>query len=277
MKRVGFLLSLLLFVGACPALAVGSLANVTIHDRSSGETLPVFEADGHWYVAGRVGNEYEVRIRNDTNDDLLAVVSVDGVNVVSGETATTGQSGYVLGPRQSLSILGWRKSLARVAAFYFSDRSSAYATRTGRPDDLGVIGVALFQRKAHPPAQLEEPRVRGDAPGDDGLRRQMPRDAREHGEAPSSSEIGSADASANSAARPAPPTPVEQSIGTGHGRSQISYARYVSFERQSDTPNELIVLRYDTRANLVARGVIPSSLREPNPFPAHFVPDPPPR
>jgi hypothetical protein len=277
MKRVGFLLSLLLFVGACPALAVGSLANVTIHDRSSGEILPVFEADGHWYVAGRVGDEYEVRIRNDSGGDVLAVVSVDGVNVVSGETAATGQSGYVLGAHQSLSIVGWRKSLARVAAFYFSDRSSAYATRTGRPDDLGVIGVAVFRRKAQPPVELEQPQVRKEAPSDGRLRRQEPYDAPASSEAPSSSHNASGGLSVGDAARPASPAPVEQSIGTGHGRSQPSYARYVSFERESDTPNELIVLRYDTRANLVARGVIPSSPHEPNPFPARFVPDPPPR
>jgi hypothetical protein len=224
-----------------------------------------------------VGNEYEVRIRNDTSGDLLAVVSVDGVNAVSGETAATSQSGYALGPRQWVRILGWRMSLERVAAFYFSDWSSAYAVRTGRPHDLGVIGVALFRRKAHPPAQLEleEPRGHGNAPGENGLLRQMPRDAPEQREAPSSLEIGNADASPNSAARAYSPAAVEQAIGTGHGRNQTSYARYVSFERESDSPNELVVLRYDTRANLVARGVICCPPRDSNPFPVHFVPDPP--
>jgi hypothetical protein len=52
----------------------------------------------------------------------------------------------------------------------------------------------------------------------------------------------------------------------------------VSFERESDAPDEVIVIRYDTRANLLARGIIiPSLPREPNPFPARFVPDPPAR
>ena len=67
----------------------------------------------------------------------------------------------------------------------------------------------------------------------------------------------------------------EKSIGTGHGRNQSSQARYVQFERESDAPSEVIAIRYDTRANLVARGIIEAPAREPNPFPARFVADPP--
>ena len=201
--------------------------------------LPVFQADGRWYVAGRVGNEYEVRIRNDTGGDLLAVVSVDGVNVVSGETASTSQSGYVIGPWQSLSVQGWRKSLARVAAFYFTDLGNAYATRTGRPDDVGAIGVAVFRRKAQPPAELEPPQLLKEAPSDGRLRRQGPAaDPPARSEAPLSSQNADGGVAADSAVRPTPSVPVEQSIGTGHGRSQTSHARYVSFERESEVPNE---------------------------------------
>ncbi len=274
MTRLGVLLGLLLCIPVRPALAVGSLADVGIYDRSSGEMLPVFQADGRWYVAGQTGNEYEVRIRNDTGGDLLAVVSVDGVNVVSGETASTSQSGYVIGPWQSLSIQGWRKSLARIAAFYFTDPSNAYATRTGRPDDVGVIGVAVFRRKAQPPAELEQPPVRGQAPNDGRLRRQAPYDAPAHSEAPVSSRNAGAGLPADSAA---PQAAIEQGIGTGHGRSQAALARYVNFERESDAPNEVIELRYDTRSNLVARRIIRSVPHDPNPFPARLVPDPPPR
>jgi hypothetical protein len=69
---------------------------------------------------------------------------------------------------------------------------------------------------------------------------------------------------------------MEKNLGTGHGRNETSHARYVAFERESDTPNEVIVVGYDTYANLVARGIIPTrSARDPNPFPAQFVPDPP--
>jgi hypothetical protein len=57
----------------------------------------------------------------------------------------------VLSPRDSLDISGWRKSLSETAAYYFTALPDSYAARTGRPDDVGVIGVALFRRKQAPP------------------------------------------------------------------------------------------------------------------------------
>jgi len=85
---------------------------------------------------------------------LLAVVSVDGVNVVTGESASPDQSGYVLDPGDYVNIQGWRKDLDRTAAFYFSDPADSYAARTGRPNDLGVIGVALFREREVEPAPV---------------------------------------------------------------------------------------------------------------------------
>lgn len=235
-----------LSLAVAPALAAGSLADVQIHDRASGRTLPVYESGGRWFVAGKPGNEYQVTVRNRAGGDLLAVVSVDGINVVTGETAAASQSGYVIDRGSAMSIKGWRKSLEKVAAFYFTDLGDTYAARTGRPDNIGVIGVALFKRKPEPVLELEQPQTRGE-PG----------------------------AAADGAARSAEPRAAEKSIGTGHGRSQTSHARYVAFERESDTPNEVVVIHYDTYANLVARGVIPQSPRWPSPFPGGFVPDPP--
>ena len=60
---------------------------------------------------GRPGSEYRVEVRNREGGDLLAVVSVDGVNVITGESAHPAQSGYVVGPRGRLAVDGWRKSL----------------------------------------------------------------------------------------------------------------------------------------------------------------------
>jgi hypothetical protein len=68
----------------------------------------------------------------------------------------------------------------------------------------------------------------------------------------------------------------EARIGTGHGRHETSHAYHVPFERASSTPAEVITLYYDSRANLVARGVIRDPVEvapHPRPFPG-FVPDP---
>ena len=69
-------------------------------------------------------------VEQELSEDLLTVVSVDGVNAISGETANASQSGYVLAPGQTTEIAGWRKNMDEVAAFYFTRIGDSYAART---------------------------------------------------------------------------------------------------------------------------------------------------
>lgn len=253
MKTALKLLAALMLAAAGNALAVGNLVDVTVYDRSEGRTLQVYRHQGRHYIAGRPGNEYQVTIRNRSGEEVLAVLSVDGVNAVTGETAATGQRGYVIGPWGSVEVKGWRKSLERTAAFYFTELPDSYAARSGRPDEVGVVGVAVFRRKWSPPPAEVRQDLSKDLPASDA-----------------------AEAAVRSQAQ-APRAKAEEKLGTGHGRNEHSPARYVEFERESGTPNELVALYYDSRPNLAARGVIrePRPGREPRPFPAGFVPDPP--
>ena len=95
---------------ALPAHATGNLVDLQIVDRSRGDVLSTWRHRGTSWVAGRPGDRYALRLSNRTGGRVLVVLSVDGVNVVSGETASTGQTGYVLGPWASAEITGWRKS-----------------------------------------------------------------------------------------------------------------------------------------------------------------------
>ena len=144
--------------------AVGRIADVEIYDHAERRPLPVYRHEGRHYVVGHPGNEYLIRMRNRTGADILAVVSVDGVNAVSGETADWNQAGYVIGAHQTCDVKGWRKSLQRVAAFFFTRHGSSYAARTGRPHNAGVVGVALFRRKEEPAARIDQSRPRAEPP-----------------------------------------------------------------------------------------------------------------
>ena len=124
-------------------------AKLEVYDRTGGHTLPIYMHDGRMYVAGEPGHQYELRLSNRSDQRVLAVTSVDGVNVISGETAESQQSGYVLDPWADLSVDGWRKSMDEVATFYFTRLSKSYAARTGRPHDVGVIGVAVFREQGY--------------------------------------------------------------------------------------------------------------------------------
>ena len=256
MKR--WMIAALLTVFCLPAFSAGQIARVEVVDSASGRTLPVYSSAGRYYVAGTPGREYSVRLKNRLHEELLAVVSVDGVNVVSGETASVEQGGYILGHRQRFDIKGWRKSLDQVASFYFSRVDESYAAQTGRPHNVGVIGVALFKRKAYP-VELEE-RSNADQAGSPAAPSSKAR----------SSESGPADFDDSTAS-----DRLESALGTGHGRRQTSVVRYGQFERTSHVPNETITIYYDSRANLIARGVIPGHRRRPDPFPVGFVADPP--
>ncbi|MCC6472513.1 MAG: hypothetical protein IT514_02095 [Burkholderiales bacterium] len=251
------------------AAAAGQLADVQIYDRAQNRHLPVHWHAGRAYVAGNPGNEYQITLRNRAGGDLLAVVSVDGVNVVSGETASPEQGGYVLGGHAQYEIRGWRKSLSRTAAFYFTRLPDSYAARTGRAENAGVIGVAVFRRKPPvPPPSVGVLRERQDAADSAGA------PAAKRSQAASEAERTG---SRLDSAQMRPPA-AEPGLGTGHGRREVSIVRQVEFERATSEPEETITIYYDSARNLVARGVIaapPLARPEPRPFPGRFVPDPP--
>jgi hypothetical protein len=246
-----------------PAHAVGSLIDVQVMDRASGETLPMYWHNGRWWVPGTPGARYAVALSNRTGARTLAVVSVDGVNVVSGESAAPDQTGYVLNRGQFAQITGWRKDMTRVAAFEFTALDQSYAARTGRPDNIGVIGVAVFRERARP--STPPPAV---------LRQESSRDA---GAAPAPAAEANAAASDAARGRSDEAQSKEQRLGTGHGRNERAPTSYTDFARAQSTPDELIAIHYDSRDNLLAMGVIPRPRPMPNPFPATagFVPDPP--
>jgi len=244
--------------------AVGNIADVTVFDRADGRSLPVYQYQSRYYVVGRPGSEYQIRVRNRSGSDVLAVVSVDGINAVSGETTDWSQTGYVLAPGQGFDIKGWRKSLQRVAAFFFTEHQNSYAERTGRPDNVGVIGVAVFRRKYEPEGRIL--RNRSSAERRDGPAEPMGGARAE--DAPRAAE--------SDATRQAPSVAEKStSLGTGHGRSETSHVTYTQFERANPFPDEVVAIHYDTHANLVAMGVIRGPrVATPSPFPGPFVPDP---
>lgn len=265
----------------------GRLVDVQIVDRENGSVLPLYPHRSDSYVAGAPGHRYAVRIVNTTNRRVLTVLSVDGVNAISGETAATDQTGYVLEPYQSTEVAGWRKNMNEIAAFEFTTLSDSYAAQTGRPANVGVIGVAVFREKYIPPPPIPRDRIAAEAEA--GAAREDKRARNEAipmpkpGAAPAPPATAGAAAdtarSAEAARSTAPMAQPQESLGTGHGQRETSSASYTSFERESRKPYEVVAIRYDSWANLQARGIVPRRPPprppQPNPFPDSFVPDPP--
>ncbi|MCB2017963.1 MAG: hypothetical protein KDF54_10720, partial [Hydrogenophaga sp.] len=252
-------------LSALPARAIGRVADVRLIDRDSGETLTVHRHRGEYWVAGRPGARYAISVRSLQPGRLLGVVSVDGVNVVSGETASWDQTGYVLNAWQRHDITGWRKSDHEVAAFHFTALPDAYAARTGRPANVGVIGVAVFREQEAQalvtpsfPAWRER-RELSEAERDKLARSAAPA-AEAMAQAGNQADFGrSADVAVPEAIWPA--RPASPKLGTGHGGREFSQVGHTEFERRSARPDEVIRIRYDSRENLVAMGVLPPPWR----------------
>jgi hypothetical protein len=277
MKRagIGILLIGLGVIGVrVDAHATGRFADVQIIDRDTGSVLPMYRSRGEYWVPGRPGARYSIKIQNHRGERLLAVTAVDGINVISGETGAWGQSGYVFSPGDSYEITGWRKSNAEIAAFNFTAAANSYAERTGRPANVGVIGVALFLERPVESAQAQN-RLQGGAA--DSAARAAPPSPEAASSAPKLEEIKPYTAPPSNMANTVP----APKLGTGHGARETSYVQDTKFDRLSSTPNEVITIRYDSMENLVAMGVVPSRPWQaaPNPFPdstsPKYVPDPP--
>ena len=286
-------ISRILVAAAAIAMSLGALAqtagpggvDVEIVDRSDGRVLRVHYFEGRRYVIGRPGSEYAIRVANHGSGRVLAVMSVDGVNVITGDTASTSQSGYVFAPGERSEIAGWRKSMSRTAAFYFTALPNSYAARTGRPDDVGVIGIALFSERVPPVAQnwssrdFDRRAKAADAAPPSPVAvpfASAPEGVRQEAQAGNAAKL----AEAPSVRGDVQPSKPGERLGTGHGRNEQSLTRYTSFERATETPIETISIYYDSYDNLLAQGVpvgdrdLARSTARPFPVPAHFVPDP---
>lgn len=226
----------------------------------AGRSLSTFNHQGTTWVLGEEGERYVVVVRNPTSERVEAVVSVDGRDVLSGQTADFRRHrGYIVPAFGSVRIEGFRQSLDEVATFRFTDPGNSYSSRMGTPENVGVIGVAFFRERVREQAFA--------VPENEGrFERRRPAPPRKSA-APSAGSAGRArDRAAES----------DSNIGTEYGESRTSRVVQVSFERASSTPVRVLTLRYDDADGLEARGIdvfrrFRPTRPTPRPFPQPFA------
>jgi hypothetical protein len=124
---------------------------------SGSKPMRTIQHKGKTYLpVPKVGAEYEIRVWNHGPHRIVAIVSVDGLSVMNGQPASESQSGYIVAPNSQIHIQGWRRSLDAVAAFAFVDREKSYASLTGRPENIGVIGLIAIEELVQTPRPLAE-------------------------------------------------------------------------------------------------------------------------
>lgn len=230
-------------------VAPASLVDVTVE--VEGALRPLYAApdgSGRLYFEARRGARYAIRLTNRSHERLGVVVEVDGLNVISGERASTGWFGgnpgrmYVLDPWDQTDIKGWRTSLAEVRRFTFVEEERSYAARSGQANNkMGWVEVAVYRerhRAVYRPYD-EDARADGGAPA-------APMTA------PKAEEKRSADAyrEPGGARRPE----AQSYPGTGWGQATDDRVVVVDFEPER-TPAQRTTLRYEYASGLRALGI----------------------
>ena len=137
-----------LFSAAGDRLKVGLL--------TYGSIYPHFDARGRRIVIGDAGYNYSVRLENRTKKRVEVIVSVDGLSTLTGKAASPTQRGYVLEPKESYEVEGFRKNATTVTSFRFGRVADSVAAAKGGARNVGVIGLAVYEEdEARAQAELQ--------------------------------------------------------------------------------------------------------------------------
>lgn len=263
--------------------------------------LKTFKHQGKVLAIGEAGTEYAIVVRNHRGDRCEAVISVDGIDVLTGKTASVYARGYVIDGGSFLHLTGFRTDDRHVASFTFGDVESSYAAAKGNTSTVGVIGVAVYREKPTPKVTYRSGWVNASYKG--GQHTNHMRGGiimGDHGgfdpqatyglvDTPSAMFMGVDNGSQpvdtgyitttscvmNDAGGAHSVEPAKD-LGTQFGREQESYTQEVMFERAASTPDEVFRVYYNSYAAMVAMGIPVPTMPEPmvraklnvDPFPA---------
>ncbi|HEY8148585.1 MAG TPA: hypothetical protein VIK51_06740 [Vicinamibacteria bacterium] len=267
--------------------ASGTLVDLSIEVEGAAAPLyPARDGSGRYYLEARAGCAYTVRVANHSPERLGVVVSVDGLNAISGERelgpsdpARRGRM-YVIDPWDEVRVRGWRTSLEDVRRFTFVDERGSYAARTGRANGkMGWIQAWVYRerfgprvsppwpgpwdRRPYPPAESEDrPRREGAVPGaSDKAEEAPPSSAPAPPDAAATPEKRSSDGALRKLPDGGGAYP-----GTGWGSQAWDPAMVVRFDAQP-RPADTVTVRYEYAPALRALGLLsppwdPDRLRE---------------
>ena len=244
---------------------------------------------GNSYVEGREGSEFEILLTNNSHERVLAVLSVDGKDCITGKDCDiNGSGGYVIPEFSHIKIPGWRLNNDEVAKFVFSSPEKSYAAAIDGDQkelNIGVIGCAIFRERKG--IFWSGNTVDGNGIYNKGLLRgtavldaigtnatyttSSMMDVAPMAASGSVANVCDASSYTTNASygTNAPNVLSQNSIGVGFGKKQEQKVQETNFARCSEAECSLI-LYYDTRDGLKAKGVplVPTISVAPQPFPA---------
>lgn len=119
-------------------------------EATDGRALRAFKHEGKTFIESPENRDYQIRVKNKTDERVKIVPVVDSLNVITGEPGTDdpNETGYVLEPYQEQILRGFRVSDEEVAQFKFVKREKSYASERGEGRGNGVIAIRAYSDKA---------------------------------------------------------------------------------------------------------------------------------
>jgi len=138
--------------------------NYEVHLLVNGKPVREYFHQGKFYVEARQNTHYSIKIKNHSHKKIMAIVSVDGIDVLKGGKAVNAESGYIINSYSSTEIKGYRIDDDNIATFKFDDGKKSYSTQVEQKFDPkkikdvergniapsknnGVIGVRIWEEK----------------------------------------------------------------------------------------------------------------------------------
>jgi hypothetical protein len=113
---------------------------------ANGNQITEFAKDGRIFVEGRKGSKYQILVQNHTHTRIKVIISVDGLDIITGKRATPGSGGYVINAYATEIFDGWRINNSQIREFFFTSMQNSYNNKTGNDtNNLGVIGVMAYK------------------------------------------------------------------------------------------------------------------------------------
>lgn len=203
------------------------------------------DEQGRNWVEARNNTKFVIEVKNNLYRNILAVVSVDGLSVISGAQASLdNKNGYVVSPYSNIKIKGWRTSLDSVREFVFtSNKKQSYSHKLGADEsNIGVIGVAIFGEKYKPIYNIQN----------------LCTSTATWYDIPYSVSLNSVEVKNSVCENPF-------SMATKQGKSLEDSAVEV-YKEFEENPLIIETIYYDSRENLIAKGIIRKEQGMPKPF-----------
>lgn len=238
---------------------------------TGGSPVPVHaHTNGQSYAETPSSGAYSIRLHNDSAARVEMVLSVDGINALTGEDVSSAQRGWLVPAHGSVTVPGWFRSHSEVAAFTFTGTGTGggYAEKTGRgTENSGAIAVAVFGEAYVAPEQFWWAISGSGVPtksmptksifrGMGGGRSGVSYTSQVTASMPTMSYSVTNDNISVNCSTEAPTTSAPVSdVSTGYGHKVESHSTEVAFNRSSTEPIKTLLLHYATRERLISWGI----------------------